>query len=56
MSLQAQQSTQPDRLAPALVDYAQMLQRRGKTFREIAEMTHAPVKAVEQSLYWDRVQ
>lgn len=32
------------------------LQRQGKTMREIAQFLNAPVKAVEQSLYWDVVR
>jgi len=38
------------------VPYAHELQRRGKTLSEIADYFGVPVKAVHQSLYWDKMQ
>ncbi len=36
--------------------YALLLQRKGRTCREIADSMGLSVHAVEQSLYWDKVR
>lgn len=54
MSLQ-QIASEDLRLSRSDLKLARLAQRQGKTLREIADAINAPLKSVEQCLYWDEV-